>query len=152
MSLLGKCITFNKNFHEWTVNRPTVNRPTVNRPTVCLTQTSGQTVPKLAVYRPPTKEITKEITKERYYYLLNAEFSNLWKDFVEMRKKIRAPMTDMAKSLILNKLHKWPLETAMEALKASIEKSWRGVFEPKNTPSAKKDPIIIVGRKEIMDI
>lgn len=48
-----------------------------------------------------------------------------------MRKKIRAPMTDHAETLILCKLEKWRVESGanpVDILNESIEKSWRGVF------------------------
>ena len=48
-----------------------------------------------------------------------------------MRKKIGAPMTDHAETLILCKLEKWRVENGanpIDILNESIEKSWRGVF------------------------
>ena len=48
-----------------------------------------------------------------------------------MRKKIHAPMTSHAETLILTKLEKWRLEfgaNPIDILNESIEKSWRGVF------------------------
>lgn len=57
-----------------------------------------------------------------------------WKEFVEMRQKIRAPMTEAAKKRTLDDL--WKLMNAGQDLKAvlgqSVQRGWRGVFEVKN--------------------
>jgi len=56
--------------------------------------------------------------------------SSLWDEFKKTRKKIKAPMTDYAETLILDKLDRWHTEGAdcISIINESIEKSWRGVF------------------------
>ena len=57
--------------------------------------------------------------------------TSLWDEFRKMRKKIKAPMTEHAETLILCKLEKWRVENGanpIDILNESIEKSWRGVF------------------------
>ena len=56
---------------------------------------------------------------------------SLWAEFRLMRKKIKAPMTEHAETIILCKLEKWRVEfgaNPIDVLNESIEKSWRGVF------------------------
>lgn len=58
---------------------------------------------------------------------------DVWAEFVDMRKKVKAPLTDRAAQLLINKL-----ETMMHAgqkpravLEQSIMNSWKGVFDVK---------------------
>lgn len=53
-----------------------------------------------------------------------------WKAFVEHRQKLKAPMTDKAKTLMVNKLNKLNGDNN-EILNQSIESGWKGVFELK---------------------
>jgi hypothetical protein len=58
----------------------------------------------------------------------------VWNEFTEMRKKIKAPLTNGARELIikeLQKIHEATANDKNEILKQSIMKSWRGVFEIK---------------------
>ena len=62
------------------------------------------------------------------------EFEEAWAGFVEMRKKIRKPLTDRAKDLLFKKLEKLaPGDEVKQAaiLDQSIERCWQGVFELK---------------------
>jgi hypothetical protein len=65
----------------------------------------------------------------------------LWEAFIEMRKKIKAPLTDKAIELILEKLTKLtkPGQTKDDILKQSIENSWKGVFEIKGGNNGKSN-------------
>ena len=56
-----------------------------------------------------------------------------WAAFVEMRRKIKAPLTDYACKLIWRDLEKILLagHDPNASLDQSIKKSWRGVFEPR---------------------
>lgn len=53
-----------------------------------------------------------------------------WKGFVEMRGRIRAPLTDRAKTLAIANLEKLRLDgnDPELVLNQSVEKSWRGLF------------------------
>jgi len=78
------------------------------------------------------KEEGKEI-KNLYYPnddLLDKAFS----DYVEMRKKIKKPMSDRAVELAMEKLIKLSggnNDTAIEILNQSVMNSWQGLFELK---------------------
>lgn len=64
-----------------------------------------------------------------------------WNGYEEMRKKIRAPLTDRAREGIIRELEKLsPLgSNGAEILDQSTRNSWRGVFEVKGTE--KHDPL-----------
>ena len=53
-----------------------------------------------------------------------------WKDFVDMRNKIKAPLTDKAIELAISKLSKLKDEgnNPTEILNESILNSWKGLF------------------------
>jgi len=57
----------------------------------------------------------------------------IWNAFIEMRNKMKAPLTNKAKELIISKLDKLilPGQSKDDILKQSIEHSWKGVFELK---------------------
>lgn len=60
---------------------------------------------------------------------------NLFDSFVQMRNKIKKPLTDYAKELLIKDLTKFEAfrtGNANIALENSIKNSWQGVFEPKN--------------------
>lgn len=59
---------------------------------------------------------------------------NLFNAFVEMRVKIKKPLTEVATDLLIKKLIKFEnkqIGFANQALENSIESSYQGVFEPK---------------------
>lgn len=78
------------------------------------------------------KTNTKNNTKENI-----SVFDSTLNDFYDMRKKIRAPMTDRAKKILVNGLEKLaPNDESLqiEILEQSIVNSWKSVFplkEPK---------------------
>ncbi len=56
---------------------------------------------------------------------------DIWKAYIEMRKKIKAPLTETAMKLTLDELDKLKRTLGNDknkVLKQSIQKSWRGVF------------------------
>ena len=58
----------------------------------------------------------------------------MFDSFVEMRNKIKKPLTDKAKELLLKDLTNFEnlkAGNANIALENSIKNSWQGVFEPK---------------------
>lgn len=55
---------------------------------------------------------------------------NLWESFVQNRKQMRAPLTERAATMVINKLRN--ARDANDALRAAIERNWRTVF-PKDT-------------------
>ena len=78
-------------------------------------------------------ELEKRKSKKRAQapYFDNPELNDTFKDFIEMRKKIRKPMTDKAIKLAINKLSKLSdndNNKAIAILEQSIESSWTGLY------------------------
>ena len=78
--------------------------------------------------------------KTKYiYYPNDPDLDKAFSDYVEMRKKIKAPLTDRAIELAMSKLQKLSggdNDMAIEILNQSIEGSWKGLYElhqPKGT-------------------
>lgn len=65
-------------------------------------------------------------------YTQNQNLAKAIYDFLEMRKAIKAKMTDRALTLMLGKLDRFGESDAEKIiiLERSIENSWRGIFEP----------------------
>lgn len=62
---------------------------------------------------------------------------DLFDSFVEMRNKIKKPLTDKAKELLIKDLTNFEnlkAGNANIAIENSIKNSWQGVFEPKQQP------------------
>jgi hypothetical protein len=71
--------------------------------------------------------------------------SNLWHDYLEMRKKIRKPATLRAQELVIKKLDELRAEgqDPNRVLEQSIENSWQGVFplKPLDASSGYQKPL-----------
>ena len=66
---------------------------------------------------------------------ISDELMDALQDFVDMRKKIKAPMTDRAMSILLGKLHKLSggdVQTMISILNQSIMNSWKSVYPIKD--------------------
>lgn len=87
------------------------------------------------------KKIIDNTTPDSIAKSKGKEFEKAWADFIEMRKKIRRPMTTRGKELILVKLNKLSKDnqTQVKVLEQSIERSWQGVFELKRDTGRKED-------------
>ena len=86
-----------------------------------------------------TKERKKEKKNKKYYEddALNQTFI----DYVDMRKRIKAPMTDKAVKLAMNKLERLSQgdnDKAIKILEQSIINSWKGLFELKEEKKTNK--------------
>ena len=58
----------------------------------------------------------------------NTDLLNALKAFVEMRKKIKKPMTDYGKELLLKKLKTFPESDWLGIIEQSITSSWTGLY------------------------
>ncbi len=70
----------------------------------------------------------EEINKNKYKYIESEDFSKLWDDYLDMRKQNKKYPTKQAQLIALEKLHKWPIETACRMLENSILNNWTGIF------------------------
>ena len=92
---------------------------------------SKQKVANLADSDNKNKNESKNESRNDLPIFINKD---LFDSFVEMRNKIKKPLTDKAKELLLKDLTNFEnLKTgnANIALENSIKNSWQGVFEPK---------------------
>lgn len=71
-------------------------------------------------------------------YFDNEELDALFKDFLSMRKKLKAVNSERAITVLINKLSKYDDKTKIKMIENSIENSWKGVYELKEE---KKKPI-----------
>ena len=77
-------------------------------------------------------------------FLKDPSFHSTWRDYLDMRKRLRKVATERAQELVLKELHKHDLKTAIAMLEQSIVNSWQGVFplktaqtfQGKNTPAS----------------
>lgn len=95
---------------------------------------------------PEVEEEVEEETNSNPNQKVSAEaptdrFDKAMADYAEMRKKIRAPLTDRARELTISELEKLaPGDTEMQILilDQSVQKGWRGVFPLKNCEKTAK--------------
>ena len=80
-----------------------------------------------------TKELsTKKSNTKDIYSGLPDELISALKDFEDMRKRIKAPLSDRAKEMLLRKLDKLAdddIEKKIAILEQSIFNSWKGVYD-----------------------
>ena len=84
----------------------------------------------------------KDKPKKKAYYPNDIELNQAFTDYVDMRKKIKAPMTDRAIELAIKKLEKLSNgdnEKAIAILEQSVMNSWKGLFELKNDTEKPKN-------------
>lgn len=85
-------------------------------------------------------------------YFEDTELNDLFLDFLDLRKKIKAVNSDRAINNLVNKLNKYDDETKKQMINNSITNSWKDVYEIKGTKpiqaQEEEDPIV---REEIYD-
>ena len=75
------------------------------------------------------------------YYPMDDLLNQTFTDYVEMRKKLKSPMTERAIQLAINNLEKLSggdNDTAVQILEQSIMNSWKGLFPLKDDKQQKK--------------
>lgn len=74
-------------------------------------------------------------------YTDNENLITAIKDFAKFRKAIKAPLTDRALQLCLNKLDKLADKDDMKIaiLEQSIERGWKGLFPLKDNPQQEEN-------------
>lgn len=71
----------------------------------------------------------RKIVKEEKKYFDNEEVNEIFKEFLELRKKIKAVNSDRAINTLINKLNKYDDETKYKMIEQSIVNSWKDVYE-----------------------
>ena len=97
----------------------------------------------LRTYKKENKKENIKINKYSFdkaicAYTQNDDLVEAINDFVNMRKTIKAPLTNRALSMMLGKLDKLASDdkTKIEIIEQSIFNSWKGIFPIKNAPMA----------------
>lgn len=69
----------------------------------------------------------------------NDDLLSALKDFEKMRTKIKKPMTDRAKALLINKLQTFPREQWIAILEQSIMHDWQNIYALKEASASKSE-------------
>jgi predicted phage replisome organizer len=82
------------------------------------------------------KSILTDTKKKDFFdvesgFFLDENFSKTWIAFVEMRKKIKKPLTQLAVQRVINKLESYDIKTAEKMIEISIINCWADVYELK---------------------
>ena len=72
-------------------------------------------------------------------YFDNDEINELFKDFLDLRKKIKAVNSDRAINNLINKLNKYDDDIKKQMINNSITNSWKDVYEIKKSIDKKKE-------------
>jgi hypothetical protein len=86
-----------------------------------------------AMAMPLEIEIEIEDNNSNKEYYSNSILNDLFVDFLELRKKLKAQNTDRAITLLKNKLDPFPDEVKIKMIEQSIENSWKGLFDLKKS-------------------
>jgi predicted phage replisome organizer len=95
------------------------------------------------------KELKKERKKERSYeeiltdHYIEGDLRDLYLEYIKMRKMIKAPMTDRALTMLINKVNELEpnsLENQKKLLETAIMNNWKSVYPLKDTVKADKQP------------
>lgn len=81
--------------------------------------------------------LIKRNIKEKYFE--NEYLNNLFYEFLEFRKKLKAINSDKAINLLLNKLNQYDDQTKISMINQSIENSWKSVFPIKKKFENKRE-------------
>lgn len=123
----GKAISyiyeFNKDFDSW---QPLPKKVTLPKKVKSITEKGNKPLPKKGTTKDTIQKKEKK-KKDMIFFLPEDIDKNVWNAFVEMRSKIKKPLTEYAKILIVEELNKIG-QDKNEVLKKSIENSWQGVF------------------------
>ena len=85
--------------------------------------------------------------------LIPPDLADAFSDFAEMRKQIKAPLTDRATQLALSKLETLApgdYDTQRKSLEHSTMRSWRGLFELKDEGGAKHGQTVRVDEDDTL--
>ena len=75
----------------------------------------------------------ENITKEKYFD--NEEVNNIFLEFLEVRKKLKAVNSERAINTLINKLNKYSDDIKFKMIERSVVSSWKDVYELKEQKS-----------------
>ena len=79
----------------------------------------------------------KKIIKEKKYFE-NENVNNIFIEFLQLRKKLKAVNSDRAINLLINQLNKYDDDIKIKMIEQSILNSWKSVYELKEKKEEKK--------------
>lgn len=127
-NLRGVSYGFQKNYKTW---KPLSKKITLSKKIKSVIKKDNLPLSK----KIPTKDTTTKDTTTKESIVFPDWFPlKEWGNFVDMRKKIKAPLTDKAIELAVSKLSKLKNEgnDPIEVLNESIMNSWKGIFPLNN--------------------
>lgn len=84
-------------------------------------------------------EIDKKENNKKKKYFENDDVNDIFLEFLEMRKKIRAVNSDRAIKTLINQLNNYDDEIKIKMIEQSIVNSWKGIFELKEQHISYRD-------------
>lgn len=87
--------------------------------------------PYLTQPNPTQPNPTLNFSGDFFPYLKNEDFKAKLLGFLDERKKMRKPVTKRGEELILRKLQRHPIETAILMIEQSVMNGWQGIFDIK---------------------
>ncbi|MGF7145325.1 putative phage replisome organizer [Anaerotaenia torta] len=85
-----------------------------------------------------TKESKEKNTKKEVYFPNDEKLNQIFLDFVDMRKKIKSPMTERAISMMIKKINDLDNDTAIGMLEQSIINCWKDIYPLKDNKQGNK--------------
>lgn len=116
-----------------TEGKPIDDSKLIERETACNGRADG--VQTARIEEKPKKAATKKTAEPVVYYPNDSVLDGAFKAYVQMRVKIKKPMTDRAIELAMKELEKLSggdADTAVAILEQSILNSWQGLFALKD--------------------
>lgn len=114
---------------------------------------NNETITENPLTENPSTENT-ETNKERNtnkeksnkeIYFDDEKLNIIFLEFIEHRRQIKSPMTDLAKTKMINQIIKWKekykIEQIIDFINLSITNGWKWVFEKKSAGGQKKDKL-----------
>ena len=87
--------------------------------------------PNKEVRSKKKEEEVEDRSKKIEVYFQNQDLENIFKEFLQIRKKLKAVNSDRAIKMLLNKLSKYDDNTKYKMIEQSIVNSWKDVYELK---------------------
>lgn len=113
--------------------RPKNQNITKLKPMVIENENQNITKPK-----PKEKDKEKEKEKEKDIYYSDKKLNDLFEEFLQVRKKLKAINSERAIQMLMKKLNNYDDDTKYKIIEQSIVHSWKDVYELKNKINSKE--------------
>lgn len=102
-------------------------------------QANAKSVKQSKAKQADSVTVNDNVTVNDSEFFKNAELNSAFLDFIEHRKQLKKPMTELATTKAVNKLNKFNSEDAIKMIENSIEGGWSGLFELKQEQKKKTE-------------